>query len=114
MNFALKKLLWVQMDKNITLSSCVYKEFNENASRVLKTFMLCGFYSNLSVFVVRLKYDRLINDRLLEVHVTSPPTIYSFMLCGFYSNLSVFVVRLKYCSAIGNTSRWEKSAKNRP
>ena len=56
MNFALKKLLWVQMDKSITLSSCVYKEFNENASRVLKTFMLSGFYSNLSVFVVRLKY----------------------------------------------------------
>ena len=74
MNFALKKLLWVQMDKNITLSSCVYKEFNENARRVLKTFMLSGFYSNLSVFVVR----------------------------------------LKYCSATGNTSRWEKSAKNRP
>ena len=74
MNFALKKLLWVQMDKNITLSSCVYEEFSENASRVLKTFMLSGFYSNLSVFVVR----------------------------------------SKYCSPTGNTSRWEKSGKNRP
>ena len=74
MNFALKKLLWVQMDKNITLGSCVYKEFNENASRVLKTFVLSGFYSNLSVFVVR----------------------------------------LKYCSATGNTSSLEKSAKNWP
>ena len=52
----LRKLLWALMDKNITLSSCAEKEFYENASRVLKTFILSGCYSNLNVFVVRLKY----------------------------------------------------------